>query len=112
VIAPVFFCWASPNGSARSGTGTARDIDTTGAFIHSIELAPVGARVQMDIMLPNISGGEFGTHLIGEGVVVRVEPHNGEVPGTSESGFAVLMQLYVESSESVQSQLKRYARVM
>jgi len=75
-------------------------------------LPPVGARVQMDIMLPNIMGGELGAHLTGEGVVLRVEPCNEKAPCPRESGFAVSMQFYVESSESVLSHLKRSERVM
>lgn len=89
-----------------------RDIDATGAYINSMELPPVGARVQMDIMLPNILGGEFGAHLTGEGVVLRVEPNNAKAPGESESGFAVSVQFSVESPESVLSHLKRSERVM
>jgi hypothetical protein len=110
--APVFFCWVAPNGAPESGDGMTRDIDTTGAFINTMELPPVGARVQMDIMLPNILGGELGAHLTGEGVVIRVEPNNGKAPGASESGFEVSMQFYVESSESVLSHLKRSERLM
>lgn len=110
--APVFFCWATPSGPPESGDGMTRDIDTTGAYIYSMELPPVGARVQMDILLPTVSGGGSGAHLTGEGVVIRVEPHNEKGSSTSESGFAVSMQFYVESSESVLSHLKRSERVM
>ena len=110
--APVFFYWATLNGPPESGDGMTRDIDTTGAYIYSMELPPVGARVQMDIMLPNLFGGELGAHLTGEGVVLRVEPDDGKAPGISESGFSVSMQFYVESSESVLSHLKRSERLM
>ena len=109
--APVFYCWATPNGPAQSGEGMTRDIDTNGAYINSSEPAPVGALVQMDIMLPNRSGSP-GVHLTGEGVVLRVEPVNTRTTGTSESGFAVSVQFYLQSAESVLSHLKRSERVM
>lgn len=110
--APAFYCWVAPSGTPESGDGVTRDIDTTGAYINAMELPPVGARVQMDIMLPNILGGEIGVHLTGEGVVRRVETNGGESPDASESGFEVSMQFYVESSESVLSHLKRSGRLM
>jgi hypothetical protein len=110
--APVFYYWSTPNGQPESGAGVTRDIHTTGAFINSMELPPVGARVQMDIMLTTVLGGGPGAHLTGEGVVLRVEPHNEKAPSTSKSGFAVSMQFYVESSESILSHLKRSERLV
>ena len=68
--APVFFYWSTPNGPPQSGDGMTRDVDTTGAYINSSELPPVGALVQMDIMLPNLTGCGPGVHLTGEGVVL------------------------------------------
>jgi hypothetical protein len=110
--APVFFYWATPNELPQSGDGMTRDIDSAGAYINSCELPPVGARVQMEIMLPTILGGELGAHLTGEGVVLRVEPNNGKALGSSDGGFAVSVQFYVQSSESVLSHLKRSERLM
>lgn len=110
--APVSFYWAAPNGPPQSGDGMTRDIDAIGAYIDSRELPPVGALVQMDIMLPTLSGGGPGAHLTGEGVVLRADPHNDKTPGTAGSGFAVSMQFHVESSESVLSHLKRSERLM
>ena len=90
-----------------------RDIDTTGAYINACELPPLGALVQMNIMLSNPSDGGPGAHLIGEGVVLRVDPHsNGNIRGVSEGGFAVSVQFYLESSESVLAHLKSSGRVM
>ena len=109
--APVFFYWATSNGPAQSGEGMTRDIDTNGAYINASETPPVGALVQMDIMLPNLSRGP-GVHLTGEGVVLRVEPPNTKTKGASESGFAVSVQFYLQSPESVLSHLKRSERVM
>lgn len=110
--APVFFYWATPNEPVRSGEGVTRDVDTNGAYINVRELPPVGALVQLEIMLPSLSGGGTGAHLSGEGVVLRVEPHNGNAPGALANGFAVSAQFSVKSSESVLSHLKRSGPVM
>lgn len=99
------------NGASESGDGLTRDIDQTGAYIYTRELPPVGARVQMDIMLPTLSGRGAGAHLTGEGLVLRIEPRSEEMPSSPESGFAVSMQFYVESAESVLSHLKRTERL-
>jgi hypothetical protein len=65
----------------------------------------------MEIMLPNLSGGP-GVRLTGEGIVLRVEPRNAKTTSAFESGFAVSVQFYLQSSESVLSHLKRSERVM
>jgi hypothetical protein len=88
-----------------------RDIDTNGAYIHASEPPPVGALVQLDIMLPNLSGGH-GVHLTGEGTVLRVEPRNARTTSASEGGFAVSVQFYLQSSESVVSHLNRSRQIM
>jgi hypothetical protein len=110
--APVFFCWATPDTQLQSSEGVTRDIDTTGAYIKALQLPPVGALVQLDIMLPSLVDGGPGAHLTGEGVVLRVEPHNCRMPSVSESGFAVSVQFYLQSSESILSHLRSSGRVM
>lgn len=110
--APVFFCWAFPDEPLQSGEGMTRDIDTTGAYITANELPPVGARVQMDIFLPNLSDARSGAHLIGEGVVLRVEPQDHKAQVSQERGFAASVHFYLETSESVVAHLKAAERVM
>jgi hypothetical protein len=83
-----------------------------GAYINTRESPPVGALVQMDIMLPNLVDCGPGVHLTGEGVVLRVETHDAKIAGAIQSGFAVSILFYVESSESVLSHLKNFERVM
>lgn len=109
--APVLFSWATRNGPPQHGEGMTQDINTNGAYINASKLPPVGALVQMEIMLPNLSGGP-GVHLKGEGTVLRVGPPNAKTTGTFGSGFAVSVQFYLQSSESVLSHLKRSERVM
>jgi len=110
--APVFFCWAAPDQPLEGGEGMTRDIDTSGAYISARELPPVGSLVQMDILLPNLSAAGRGAHLIGEGIVLRVEPHGGDMPELVEDGFAVSVQFYLETSESVLIHLKHAEQVM
>jgi hypothetical protein len=110
--APVFFCWTMLDKPLQSGEGMTRDIDTTGAYINACELPPVGALVQMDVLLPNLLEAEPGAHLVGEGKVLRVEQHEGTLPSGRESGFAVSVQFYLETSKSVLTHLKRAEQVM
>ena len=51
-----------------------RDINTFGVYVLTDSLPPVGARVQMEIMLPTLTDTGSGMHLQGEGVVLRREP--------------------------------------
>lgn len=66
----------------------------------------------MDIMLPNLAGVGPGTHLTGEGVVLRVDERKGGMGDTSNLGFAASVQFYPEPSESVLLHLKRSGQVM
>lgn len=89
-----------------------RDVHRTGAYIDASELPPVGALVQLDIVLPNPADNSPKVHLIGEGMVLRVEPDRSTPSGPSRGGFAVSVQFYVESSESVVSHLRGSERAM
>src|ERR1700733_14884994 len=52
--APVLVEWAPQNGEPQSGQGVTRDINTFGVYIVTETLPPVGALVQMDILLPKL----------------------------------------------------------
>ena len=110
--APVSFCWALPDEPLHSGKGMTRDIDTTGAYITAGELPPIGARVHLDILLPNPSDARPGAHLIGEGVVLRIGPHDRKALDGWGRGFAVSVHFYLETSESVLAHLKAAEGVM
>jgi hypothetical protein len=110
--APAFFFWAPQNGPPRSGEGMTRDVNATGVYIIADETPPVGALVQMDIVFPNMAGGEPGPRLTGEGVVLRVDPRSNRMADASNCGFAASVQFYPEPSESVLSQLKGSRREM
>jgi hypothetical protein len=112
LTAPVFFSWAPQNGTPESGGGITRDVSATGIYVCADETPPVGALIQMDIQLPNLAGGGPGTHLTGEGVVLRVDPRSNKMADASNGGFAASVQFYPEPSESVLSHLKGSGRVM
>ena len=99
--APALFVWAPQEGKPQSGKGVTRDINTSGVYILTEKLPPVGARLQMEISLPKLVDSGSGMHLQGEGVVLRCE---GGDP--TKSGFAASAQFYPESTETVLLQLK------
>ena len=109
---PVLFEWAPQNGEPQSGRGVTRDINTFGVYIMTDALPPVGALVQMDILLPKLEAPGFGMSLAGEGIVLRVEPCGSESGGTNEPGFAASVQFYPETTESALSHLETFGRVV
>lgn len=73
---------------------------------------PVGARVQMDILLPKLAQPGPGMHLSGEGIVIRSEPFGTKGASTSNGGFAAAVQFYPEASDLVLSHFNSSERVM
>jgi hypothetical protein len=99
--APVLFMWASQDGRPKSGQGVTRDINTIGVFIGTDALPPVGARVQIEIVLPKLADSSPGMHLLGEGKVLRCAYGD-----ATQRGFAASAQFYPETVDTVLSQLK------
>jgi len=110
--APVFFFWVPQNGPPQSAEGITRDVNATGVYVIADEMPLVGSLVQMDILLPNLEGSGSGTHLTGEGIVLRVDPHNNRIAGPSNCGFAASVQFYPEPSELVLAHLRVSGRMM
>jgi hypothetical protein len=92
---------APPDVKPKHGRGVTRDINTAGVFVETDALPPVGARVQMEIVLPKLADSSPGMHLHGEGIVLRCE--NGDA---TQPGFAASAQFYPETADVVLSQLK------
>ncbi len=99
--APALFMWAPQDGKPRSGKGVIRDINTSGVYVCTDAMPPVGARVQMEIVLPKLADSSPGMHLQGEGVVLRCDFN-----GAATRGFAASAQFYPEASDAVLSQLR------
>ena len=103
--APALFMAAPREGKPQSGRGVTRDINAFGVYILTDTSPPVGARVQLDILLPKLEDPGFGMSLAGEGVVVRVEPQGSESAEPRKAGFAASVQFYPEETASVLSRL-------
>jgi hypothetical protein len=110
--APVFFYWAPQQGSAQSGQGTTRDINSYGVYVQTRELPPVGVLIQMDILLPKLAYSGLGMHLTGEGIVLRVERHGPNASNGCEGGFAASVQFYPEAAELALSHLKSSGKIL
>jgi hypothetical protein len=104
--APALFLWAHQEGTPQSGRGITRDINAAGVYVLTDMLPPVGALVQLDILLPKLEDPGFGMSLAGEGVVLRAEPHGAQGAGTSKAGFAASVNFYPEETASVLSRLE------
>jgi hypothetical protein len=110
--APICFLWALPNGQVKSGQGVTRDINTSGVYVQANSSPPVGSLVQMDILLPRLANDGLGMHLMGEGIVVRIEPRNAKDESLVQGGFAASVQFYPEASELVLTHIKTSGRVV
>jgi hypothetical protein len=92
--APAIFWWARPDGQSQGSEGVTRDLSTAGVFVVAGLCPPVGARVQLDILLPRMNDTAVGVRLHGEGLVLRVERG-----GTTTTGFAASVQFYPEAPD-------------
>jgi hypothetical protein len=105
--APALFMWAPKDGKPQSGQGVIRDINTSGIYVLTDAVPPIGARVQMEIVLPKLVDTSPGMHLQGEGVVLRCE-----FGDASKRGFAASAQFYPDAADAVLSQLKTSGQVV
>ncbi len=87
VHAPVIYSWTD-SGEERRGMGFTRDMCRSGVYVmcRDESIVPVGARVEMELLLPSLGGRTEGVRLQAQGSVVR--------PGREDesTGFAVLIQ--------------------
>ena len=104
---PALFTWAPPDGKPRNGKGVTRDINTLGVYVQTDSLPPVGARVQMEVVLPKLADSSPGMHLQGEGIVLRCESGD-----ATKRGFAASALFYPEATEAVLSQLKASGQIV
>lgn len=110
--APAVFLWARQDGKPQSGQGVTRDINTSGVYVVTDASPPVGARVQMEIVLPKLADAGPGMHLTGEGVVLRCELDSTKGAASVGRGFAASVQFYPDATESVLQHFKTTRRVM
>jgi hypothetical protein len=110
--APALFLWAPHEGEPQGGQGVTRDINASGVYVLTDQLPPVGALIQVEVLLPKMEDSSVGMSLAGEGVVLRVEPSGSQGAGTSERGFAASVHFYPESMASALSHLDSFGPVV
>jgi len=98
--------WEIQDWKPRNGKGVTRGTNALGVYVQMDSLPPVGARVQMEILLPKLAGSSSGMHLQCEGIVLRCE--SGEA---TKRGFAASAPFYPEATEAVMSQLNASGQI-
>lgn len=65
LAAPTLFLWAPQDGESHRGEGETRDINTFGIYVLTDSLPPIGARVQLETILPTLTDTGSGMLLQG-----------------------------------------------
>jgi hypothetical protein len=87
--APAFFFWESAEHKRFQSEGITRDISVFGAFIVTATCPPVDAPIQVEVVLPSLTGLKPVIRVSGAARVLRVE-HSSK--GEGENGFAVVSE--------------------
>ena len=92
LAANVVFTWQAVNGSRLVGEGVTRDISSGGIFTSAPTCPPVGAIVQLDVLLPSARQDANRTiRMNTEAKVIRVEHSSaGEGFAATTTGFEML----------------------
>src|SRR5450755_1228291 len=78
IAAQVSFQWRGSDRAWFHGTGITRDISASGALILSDDLPPLGAEIEVMVMVPSVKRGATATgRLTGTGTVVRLTTSSG-----------------------------------
>ena len=85
--APAVFSWEGAPRGRFHGEGITRDISVQGAFILSATLPPPNCPIQVDLLLPSLTGMSATMRITGKARVTRVESAS---PDTWIRGFAVV----------------------
>jgi hypothetical protein len=96
ISAPVTFWWSSPEGAVQSGSGTTRNISSSGVLVAAEDCPALGVPIQVTIQMPGNADGDHEMKLSGEGVVIRVEGQGDSTPGDGLGRFAAAVQFYLE----------------
>src|ERR1700676_3023567 len=87
--APAFFFWESAEHKRFQSEGITRDISVFGAFIVTATCPPVDAPIQVEVVLPSLTGLKPVIRVSGAARVLRVD-HSSN--GEGENGFAVVSE--------------------
>jgi hypothetical protein len=85
--APAVFSWEGARHRRFQGEGITRDISVQGAFIMTASMPPPDCPVQVDLLLPSLTGAQGMMRITGKARVIRVEHPSSE---TWIHGFAVV----------------------
>jgi hypothetical protein len=85
--APAVFSWEGARHRRLQGEGITRDISVQGAFILTATMPPPDCAVQVDLLLPSLTGVMTTMRITGKARVIRVEHPSTE---TWIHGFAVV----------------------
>ncbi len=85
--APAVFSWEGARHKRFQGEGITRDISVQGAFILTATMPPPDCPIQVDLLLPSISGVDSVMRITGKARVIRLDQTES---GTWIHGFAVV----------------------
>src|SRR6266567_7409599 len=85
--APALFTWESSHHKRLQGEGTTRDISVFGAFIQTPTCSPIDVPIQVEVVLPSLTGRKPVIRVSGAARVLRVD-HSSK--GEGENGFAIV----------------------
>ena len=85
--APAVFSWEGGRQRRFQGEGITRDISVQGAFILTATLPPPDSQIQVDLLLPALSGMKSMMRISGKARVIRLERPSSD---TWIHGFAVV----------------------
>jgi hypothetical protein len=109
---PAIFSWESSQRSRLQGEGITRDIDLEGVFIFTATCPPVETTIQLEVLLPPLTGAKATIRIKGEARVLRVEPRREKgVTG----GFAVLsdgFNLYPPATDKTKSEFNTVKKLL
>ena len=71
--APAVFSWEGARRRHFQGEGITRDVSVQGAFILTATMPPPDSSIQVDILLPSLSGMQATMRITGKARVIRVE---------------------------------------
>lgn len=92
-VAQAVFAWEGGDGLLREARGAIRDISDRGVYITAGLAPPLGARLDVNVLLPPPEAGSSSVELQGEGTVVRIDR---EAEGIK--GFAAAVAFHTESA--------------
>ncbi len=87
--ASALFSWESAQHTRLQGEGVIRDISVFGAFIVTPTCPPIDVPIQVEVVLPSLTGRKPVIRVSGAARVLRVD-HSSK--GEGENGFAIVSE--------------------